>query len=358
MRVRVPEQLSTHRPDLVVLDLHMPHVAGFAILDQIRRFAAGDYLPVLMLTGDVAVETRNRALLRGAQEFLTKPLDATEALLRIANLLQTRELYSNLRKSMTADNNDQLPGAEDQAELLIRIRDVLDREAVIPLFQPIVDLRSLATVGHESLSRFPDSLCGPDKWFADAFALGLGVDLEWLAAKSALHYFEAAPTNLFLAINMSPATLLHLMEEELCLPSLCPRIVIELTEHVPIEDYWPLHRALDSIRAQGARLSADDLGAGYAGFRHLFRLKPDIIKLDISLVAGIHRHRGQQALTRAILAFALEVGAEVVAEGIEQVADLLVLQDLGVPFGQGYLLGPPDPVPFHAQSAVLSTLKA
>ena len=99
---RVPQGLVKHDPDLVVLDLHMPHVAGFTVLDQVRTFASGDYLPVLMLTGDVATETRNRALMRGAQDFLTKPIDAVEALLRIANLLQTRELYSNLRRSMSA----------------------------------------------------------------------------------------------------------------------------------------------------------------------------------------------------------------------------------------------------------------
>ena len=177
----------------------------------------------------------------------------------------------------------------------------------------------------------------------------LGVELEWMAAMSALRYFDTAPPDLFLTINMSPATVLHLAEEDLCIESRCPRIVIELTEHAPVEDYEPLHRALDSIRGRGARLSADDLGSGYAGFRHLFRLKPDVIKLDISLVAGIHRHRGQQALTRAILAFALEMGAQVVAEGIEQLADLRVLQDLGIPFGQGYLLGRPAAVPLCAE---------
>jgi EAL domain-containing protein (putative c-di-GMP-specific phosphodiesterase class I) len=303
-----------------------------------------------MLTGDVATETRNRALMSGAQDFLTKPIDAVEALLRIANLLQTRELYSNLRRSISAGRDHRFSTAEDRADLQIRIRDVLDRGSVVSVFQPIMDLKSLATAGHESLSRFPGSaLRGPDKWFSDAFAVDLGVELEWMAAMSALRYFDTAPPDLFLTINMSPATVLHLAQEDLCIESRCPRIVIELTEHAPVEDYGPLHRALDSIRGRGARLSADDLGSGYAGFRHLFRLKPDVIKLDISLVGGIHRHRGQQALTRAILAFALEMGAQVVAEGIEQLADLRVLQDLGIPFGQGYLLGRPAAVPLCAK---------
>jgi len=75
--------------------------------------------------------------------------------------------------------------------------------------------------------------------------------------------------------------------------------------------------------------------SGYAGFRHLLRLQPDIIKLDISLIAGINRNHEQQALTRALLTFAYEVGAQVIAEGIEEPAELNTLQDLGVPWETG-----------------------
>jgi len=200
-------------------------------------------------------------------------------------------------------------------------------------------------VGHEGLSRFPDTrLGGPDRWFSDAFAVGLGVELEWLAAQSMFTYFATAAPEAFLAVNMSPASVLHLADSALCPTELYPRLVIELTEHVPVEDYSALHQALAGMRSHGARLSVDDLGSGYAGFRHLVRLKPDVIKLDISLVAGIQQHREQQALTRALLAFAADVGAEVVAEGIEDLAELATLQELGVPYGQGYLLGRPAPL--------------
>jgi len=145
-------------------------------------------------------------------------------------------------------------------------------------------------------------------------------------------------------VNMSPATVMHLVENELCPPALWPRLVIELTEQVPVEDYPALERALAPMRSQGVRLSADDMGSGYAGFRHLLRLRPDIIKLDISLIAGIESSREQQALARALLAFASEVGAQVIAEGIEEPAELTTLQDLGVPWGQGYLIGLPAPL--------------
>jgi EAL domain-containing protein (putative c-di-GMP-specific phosphodiesterase class I)/ActR/RegA family two-component response regulator len=338
---KVHRLLDKYKPDLVLLALQMPHVDGFAVLAQIRKYAAGGYLPVMVLTGDTTAVSRNRALVEGAQDFLTKPVDPTEVILRIANLLQTRQLYATLRY-LTAV---QTQSGGERAEILARIQGVLQGETLTHVFQPIQDLNTGATVGHEALSRFPDpTFGGPDRWFADAFNVGLGVDLEWLAATSAMTYLDTAPPEMFLTVNLSPATVMHLVENELCPPALWPRIVIELTEQVPVEDYPALQRALAPMRSQGARLSADDLASGYAGFRHLLRLQPDILKLDISLIAGINRSHEQQALTRALLAFAYEIGAKVVAEGIEEPAELKTLQDLGVPWGQGYLIGRPAPL--------------
>lgn len=339
---KVHRLLAKHKPDLVLLGLRMAHVNGFEVLAQIRKFAAGGYLPVMVLTADTTTVSRNRALVEGAQDFLIKPVDPTEVTLRIANLLQTRQLYATLRYLTNVHSQ---PGGE-QAEVLDRIQGVLRENTLTHVFQPIQDLNTGAIVGHEALSRFPDPTLGsPDRWFADAFSVGLGVDLEWLAVTSAMSYFETAPPEMFLTVNMSPASVMHLVESEFCPPALWPRIVIELTEQVPVEDYPALQRALAPMRSHGARLSADDLGSGYGGFRHLLRLQPDIIKLDISLIGGINRNHEQQALTRAMLTFAYEVGAKVIAEGIEEPAELTTLQELGVQWGQGYLIGRPAPLP-------------
>jgi EAL domain-containing protein (putative c-di-GMP-specific phosphodiesterase class I)/FixJ family two-component response regulator len=337
---KVPSRLVEHQPDLVLLSLRMTPLDGLAMLAQIRKFAAGGYLPVMVLTEDTTAVSRNRALVEGAQDYLTKPVDPTEVVLRIANLLQTRQLYATLRHHTAVQTK---PGGE-HAEVLDRIQSVLDHRTLTNVFQPIQDLNTGATVGHEALSRFPDpTRGGPGQWFADAFHVGLGVDLEWLAATSALTFLDTAAPEMFLTVNMSPATVMHLVENELCPQALWPRIVIELTEHVPVEDYAALERALAPMRAHGSRLAADDLGSGYAGFRHLLRLRPNVIKLDISLIAGIDHNHEQQALTRALLTFAHEVGAQVIAEGIEEPAELTTLQDLGVPWGQGYLISRPAP---------------
>jgi signal transduction histidine kinase len=86
------------QPDIVLLDLHMPHVDGFTILSRIQAaLAADEYLPVIILTADITPETRQRALSQGAQDFLTKPFDHLEVLMRIRNLLENRMLHKELK---------------------------------------------------------------------------------------------------------------------------------------------------------------------------------------------------------------------------------------------------------------------
>lgn len=91
---RVPEMFEAMRPDILLLDLHMPHLDGFSVMRQLRAtLPPGDYFPILVLTADVTSETKLRALSEGASDFLTKPLDAVEVVLRIRNLLATRFLH-------------------------------------------------------------------------------------------------------------------------------------------------------------------------------------------------------------------------------------------------------------------------
>ena len=169
--------------------------------------------------------------------------------------------------------------------------------------------------------------------------------MEWAAMTRALPFLEHAEGITFLALNASPATVLQLGDRNLCPPELFPRVVIELTEHVLVEDYQAIERAFAPMRAGGARLAADDIGARLAGLRHLLDLHPDIIKLDMSLIAGIHNSHAAPALVSSMLAFADNVGAAVVAEGVEQPEELETLRDLGEPWAQGYLLGRPAPAP-------------
>jgi EAL domain-containing protein (putative c-di-GMP-specific phosphodiesterase class I) len=114
--------------------------------------------------------------------------------------------------------------------------------------------------------------------------------------------------------------------------------------HTRVGDYEALDRALARARAEGIRIAADDTGAGYAGLQHLLRLRPNVVKLDIGLTRDVDHDPARRALASALVTFAGEIGAVLVAEGVETVGELRSLRSLGIPAVQGYLLGRPGPM--------------
>jgi DNA-binding response OmpR family regulator len=128
-------QFDSFRPDLVLLDLHMPHLDGFAVMEALAgRRATDDWVPILVLTADITPEARLRALRGGANDFLTKPLDAVEVLLRIRNLLTTRVLYAQQQAARVRAEADR-QRAEFLAEASRMLGQSLDAQttlAVLP----------------------------------------------------------------------------------------------------------------------------------------------------------------------------------------------------------------------------------
>ena len=147
-----------------------------------------------------------------------------------------------------------------------------------------------------------------------------------------------------MSLNVSPETVVAGGLADTLAAHAPERLILEVTEHAHIDDYAPLNRALMRLRAIGVRLAVDDAGAGYAGLRHIVQLRPDVIKLDMSLVRHIDTDGARRSLTVAMRHYAEETGAKLIAEGIETEGELATLASLGVEFGQGYLLGRPAPL--------------
>jgi EAL domain-containing protein (putative c-di-GMP-specific phosphodiesterase class I) len=227
-----------------------------------------------------------------------------------------------------------------------RVREVLDRGTVVTLLQPVVDMTTGAVVSQEALTRFPEARDGgPAALFADAAAVGLGPELELLAARRALEAARRLPPEMPVAVNLSAGALLRPAVVDLLLDHRDAGIAVELTEHERIDDYTAVVATTEALRRAGIRLAVDDAGAGYASMRHILRLRPDVIKLDIALVAGVHTDPAKQAMLSAMVAFAADTGADLVAEGIEEPEERDALLARGIRYGQGYLLGPPAPPP-------------
>lgn len=211
--------------------------------------------------------------------------------------------------------------------------------------QPIVDLADHRVHGFEALSRFSDEAGhqSPQAVFARAEELGCTTVVEQGAARKALDLLDLVPRSMYLSLNLSPSTLLQRATLDLLSTADLSRLVVEVTEHEHVDDYAQLTRTLAPLRARGLRLAVDDTGAGFAGLQHLARLAPDIIKLDIAFVRHADTEPTRRAVARAVAGFAREVGAVVVAEGIETPAEAHALQHLGAAFGQGFLFGGPRP---------------
>jgi EAL domain-containing protein (putative c-di-GMP-specific phosphodiesterase class I) len=225
-----------------------------------------------------------------------------------------------------------------------RIRAILDSDHMDIEFQPIFDLLDCRIVSLEALARFwTEPMRPPSAWFAEATEVGLGVELELAAMRAALLRLEDFPADVAIALNVSPATALDPRFCEL-LVDVAERVVIEITEHAQVDDYDALRDALAPLRERGAQLAIDDVGAGFANLRHILRLAPDIVKLDLSLTQEIARDPAREALASSLVGFAGDVGASIVAEGISSDEDLALLRTLGVDYGQGFHLARPSPL--------------
>jgi EAL domain-containing protein (putative c-di-GMP-specific phosphodiesterase class I) len=340
-------------PDVLLLDLRMPGVDGFGVMDALRERLAPDvFLPVLVLTADDGDAVKQRALAAGAKDFLTKPFDPTEVVLRVANLLETKDLYTRLERHnarLQAELDAQHAAERRQVEAMAlcsrRIERVLSGHLLSMAFQPIVSLADGRLVGAEALARFDfEPRRPPNEWFDEAGVVGRGVELELHAVTSALAQLEGMPAGAYMSVNASPLTaagpgLARLLE-------VCPghRVVLELTEHRRVGDYAMLDDALSRVRRGGVRIAADDTGAGYSGLQHLLRLRPNVVKLDIGLTRSIDTDPARRALASALVTFAGDIGAVLVAEGVESLGELQSLRALGIGAAQGYRLGRPGPI--------------
>lgn len=227
-------------------------------------------------------------------------------------------------------------------ESRLRIQNVIDNGEFDVVYQPIWDVRERRPKGFEALCRFrAEPYRSPDLWFSDASAIGMGAALEMAVMQKALAALKVLPPPAFLSVNASPHTILSGV-----LPSLfegldAHRIVLEITEHAAVADYALLRGALAPLRAIGIKLAIDDAGAGYSALTHIIELKPDVIKLDMDITRSVDSDAARRALASAMVFFSTETGCVLVAEGIETAGELETLRTLGVPRGQGYLLGRP-----------------
>ena len=252
-----------------------------------------------------------------------------------------------------ADALDYAAHSRRAEQILVRerLQDIILRERVITAYQPIMRLKERTVLGFEALSRGPrgSGLEGADALFGAATEHNLLVELDRLCRKRALLSSGRIPSNAKIFVNTLPATirdpqfrgkaLIDFLHKAQVSPD---RIVIEITEKLVIDNYNLFRETMAYFTDLGMSFAVDDVGAGYSGLESIARLKPNYLKIDMLLVRDVHASLVNREMVKAIIALGQGIGSEVIAEGIHTDDEARALSDMGVDWGQGYLLARPD----------------
>jgi EAL domain-containing protein (putative c-di-GMP-specific phosphodiesterase class I) len=218
---------------------------------------------------------------------------------------------------------------------------MLDAGGIRTALQPIFDLSLGRPMAQEALSRFPTDAYSTQDWFTEAWRAGCGLEMEMDAVNSALQLLPAVAKPQRLSINASPDLMTSGRLEEFLADQPLHRLIIEITEHNLAESIDALNNRVADLQSRGAWIAIDDAGTGYSSLSQILQLGPDIIKLDRTLVTEVDTDPMKRALANAFVTFTSQAKVGLVAEGVETEAELRTLEELGVPFAQGYYLARP-----------------
>jgi EAL domain-containing protein (putative c-di-GMP-specific phosphodiesterase class I) len=323
--------------DVIVSDLRMPEMDGLTLLREIRGRDLD--VPVVFLTGSPSVETAMEAVEYGAFRYLTKPIDGAELTRVVERAVLTRRLALVRRGALEEGHGG---GIGDRAGLEARFASGLEKMWIA--MQPILSWRTQSVFAYEALLRTDEpTLSNPVAFLDTAERLGRTRDLGRVIRGRIADRLIGLPPSVSMFVNLHPS---DLVDEELCsadgaLTPFAHGVVLEVTERAALEQVHGLVPAIQKLRRLGFRIALDDLGAGYAGLSSFALLEPEIVKVDMSLVRGIHLSPTKQKLFRSFAGLCRDLNTELIAEGVEAAEERDCLNELGGDLYQGYLFARP-----------------
>ena len=350
-------------PDVAMLDVRMPG-GGPRAAAEIARLS-----PTTRVLALSAVEDRESvlAMIRaGALGYVGKTASNEEILGAIhgtaegGTRLSPRAVNGVFEAiAETADDEGATSGNEpsprDPREQIAR---VIERRAVELAYQPIADLETFHVIGVEALPRFRTRpMRPPETWLTEAAKHGSLIDLELVALAAALGGMEVLPSDAFLAVSVSPRTALSDRLGDLFRGADLNRIALELNEHSADLDALPTG-ALEELRDGGVRIGVRHAGSGLWGLRHLVKLAPDLIKVDMSTLREMSADPTGHDPVSSVIGFAFDTGAKVVADGVETDQEAEALRRLGIGLAQGNYLARPGQIPIGGGPWGRTTLSA
>lgn len=259
-----------------------------------------------------------------------------------------RLVYQGLENALEDSNYYKSKDIEARS---LRLKNIIKNEDIHIVFQPVVNLLDHSIFAYEALSRGPvrTEFESPNKMFKVAYETGLVLDLERLCRKKIFESIGNLNSDCLLFINVEPESVTDIRWRQITSSSLLvdldlspERIVLEITERCAIVDFVSFRAALKYFRALGFKVSVDDAGAGYGSLQAIAEIKPDFIKMDMSLIRGVDRDETRQQLVKIFVTLAENTGIKLIVEGIETKEELDTLINLGARSGQGYFFAYPD----------------
>ena len=326
--------------DVVLSDIGMPGLNGIQLLQAMG--SSDKDPPVVLVTGNPQLETAVQALHGRAVAYLNKPVDSAMLLDSIGRAVQ----ISHLAKARRTLQQVVAPPAEDSTEEAQRRRSLANAQRTLWMaFQPIVSLAQGKVFAYEALVRNEDPQLGnPGALLHAAQAEGKLRDLGRQIRNTIAGEFSAVPPDTLIFVNLIPQDLLddNLYDKTAPLTAHAHRVVLEITERDSLDDIDTLAQRLQDLRSLGFRLALDDLGAGYSGLTSFLALRPDVVKLDMSLVRNIHENAEQRLLVESIARTMIhDFRTLVVAEGVEKLAERDTLRSMQIDLLQGFVFGRP-----------------
>lgn len=338
------ELLGTQPFDLVVSDLGMAGMTGIELLRLVRQTDVD--VPVILMTGNPSVGTATRAIQLGVHAYLIKPIEVAQVLATAERAVQLHRLARIKREAFEylSSSRDR---AGDRAQLEVDFRRAL--ETVWMAYQPVVSWSERSVIAFEALARTDHpTVAGAGALIAAAEKLGhlwrLGRKLRALVTED----LRQAPTVKQIFVNLHGQDLGddQLLSAKAPLSSVADRVILEVTERASLADVKDLDRRIARLRDLGFRIALDDLGAGYAGLASFAKLRPDFVKVDMSLIRDVDKEPTKERLVQSVATLCGEMGIQMVCEGVETQAERDTLIRLGCDLFQGYLFAlPGSPFP-------------
>lgn len=331
--------------DVILSDIQMPGMSGVDLLSIVRAYDLD--VPVILMTGNPTLETAMEAVSLGALQYLVKPTpndDVVKAVDRASRLHRLAHMKRDSLKLLGEEGTQ----AGDRAGLAASFDRAL--QGMWMAFQPIIDAKLKVVFGYEALLRSKEpSLPHPGAMLNAAERLDRIFDLGRRVRALSAESFAPLQGDALLFVNLHTRDLLdpELYEASAPLTKIAHRVVLEITERSTIDDVEDIQARMAALRERGFRLAIDDLGAGYAGLSSFVAVQPEIVKLDMSLVRGVHKSEVRQRLIASMTSLCREMGMRVVAEGVEVAEERDAVLAFGCELLQGYLFakpGPPFPV--------------